>query len=72
MKSFDEETEELLMFGREEGEGRRKIGLMMARQEEEFESPKEELTGNGIARDRWKLGIGKVGKKMQHVEVTEM
>ena len=52
------------MFGREEGEGRRKIGLMIATEEEEFESPKEELTGNGIARDRWKLGIGKVGKKM--------
>ena len=51
------------MFGREEGEGKRKIGLMMAREEEEFESPKEKLTGNGIARDRWKLGIGKVWKE---------
>ena len=58
------------MFGREEGEGRRKIGLMMAREEEELESPKEEMTGNGIARDRWKFGIGKVWKRRQHVELT--
>ena len=66
MKSFDEETE-MLMAGMEEGEGRRKIGLMIAREEEESESGNEELTGNGIARGRWKVGIEKVGKRRRYI-----